>query len=200
MPSDPAATAPIRSFIAIDVEGPARATIDALIARFRMTGADVAWSRPDALHVTLEFLGAVAPDRLLRLGARLADVATGHRAFSVTLARVGAFPNLARPRVLWIGVDAPALPALAAAVRRACAAEGFESEERPFHPHLTIGRVRVTRGRGGRVSRELIAALAAERDAGFGVSRADSFILFQSELGAGGARHTALARFALAVA
>jgi 2'-5' RNA ligase len=202
MPSDPAAPARIRSFIAIDVTGPAREAALALLGRLRATGADVAWARPDALHVTLEFLGNVDPEQLARLGSHLAAIAARHVPLPITLAGVGAFPTLGRPRVLWSGIDAPALLPLAADVRRACRAEGLVGEERPFHPHLTLGRVRTGDRRGRRggaaaLPRELTTLLAAEREIVFGVSQVEAFILFRSDLGAAGARHTPLARYPL---
>src|SRR4051794_342080 len=142
MAAEDAGGARIRSFVAVDVDATTRDAAAALLARLRATGADVAWSRPDALHVTLEFLGSVEPERLTRLAARLADVAAAQPAFTLALRGVGAFPSLARPSVLWIGVDAPALAILASAVADIAAAEGFAREARPFHPHLTLGRVR----------------------------------------------------------
>jgi 2'-5' RNA ligase len=195
----------IRSFVAVDVDGPARDAVAALLARCRATGADVAWSRPDALHVTLTFLGSVEPERLARLGARLADVAATQAPFALALRGVGAFPSLAHPSVLWIGVDAPALVTLAAAVNGAAAAEGFAAEARAFRPHLTLGRVR--RGdrrhrRGSDRERDTVPAalrtlLDGAHATSFGRVDVAEMILFRSDLGAGGARHTALGRYPL---
>ncbi len=205
MAADAASGARIRSFVAVDVDGPARDAAAVFLARLRATGADVAWSRPDALHVTLKFLGSVEPERLTRLGASLAAVAAAQPAFTFALRGVGAFPSLARPSVFWIGVDAPPLAMLAAAVDDAAEAEGFTREARAFHPHLTLGRVRTgDRGRGSRnrsrVSPELRALLDAEHATSFGTVDVAELIVFRSDLGAGGAHHTPLARVPLAAA
>ncbi len=207
MASDPAADARIRSFVALDVAGPARDAVESLLARLRATGADVAWTRPDALHVTLKFLGSVAPDRLAQLGTRLAAAAAAQPRFTVRLAGIGGFPSLARARILWVGVEAPELVRLAEAVERACLGEGFAADDRPFHPHLTLGRMRADRRHAARAGgeskaagRALIDLLRLERERVFGASLVDELILFRSDLGAGGARHSALARFAFAAA
>ena len=194
-----AGTTRIRSFVAIDVTGAARDAVVAFLDRLRATGADVAWSRPDALHVTLKFLGSVDPERLARLGAALDAAVREQAAFTLTLRGVGAFPSLGRPTVLWIGVDAPELAALAARVDDAARAEGFAPEARVFHPHLTLGRIRDDRRRrrGGALPAERRGALEAERTTVFGVVEIADVILFRSDLGARGARHTPLVRFPL---
>lgn len=201
---------PLRSFIAIELADEARAAVEAYLAPLR-TAPGVVWPRGENLHLTLKFLGDVVPERLAALAARLEGVARAQAPFALTLAGVGAFPSWQRPRVLWIGVVAPALAPLAAAVEAACAAERFPPETRPFHPHLTLGRVRDAGdgGRGrtrrrdrGRRASDAPAGVAAviallERDGGreFGSSPARELVLFRSELGPGGSRYTALARF-----
>ena len=104
-----------------------------------------------------------------------------------TLARAGAFPDLRRPRVLWVGVsDHRALMALAADVDLACGEAGFPSESRPFSAHVTLGRVRRPLGR------ETAAALtraASGLQATYQV-RFEAVDLMQSELAPGGSRYT----------
>jgi len=137
----------MRSFIAIRLADPARATVVAYLEQLRATVGGVAWARPENLHLTFKFLGDVACERLPPLVAALRPVAASVQPFTLRVAGVGAFPSLARPRVLWVGVAAPVLPALAAAVERACRDQGFALEARAFRPHLTLGRVRSERHR-----------------------------------------------------
>jgi len=202
MVADPAGGA-IRSFVAVELAGSARSQLQTYLDALRVIDG-VAWTRPENLHVTLKFLGNVARDRLERLAPRLAEVAAGRSPFTITCAGVGAFPSLARPRVLWAGADARPLAALATDVDQACAAEGFVAETRPFHAHCTLGRVRVPGGgRGQRdgprqATADLVALhahLGAERAPLFGVSPASALVLFRSDTSASGARYTALATF-----
>jgi 2'-5' RNA ligase len=198
----------VRCFVAIELDGGARRALEDLLDRLRSTGADVAWARPEGLHLTLKFLGGVERGRLAALGRRLAAVAAAAEPFVLAVAGCGGFPSLAHPRVLWAGASAPALPALAAGVEEACAAEGFEPETRPFHGHVTLGRVRAApRGGARRPRRPAAAADAAlasaralcraEAATAFGDVPVDALTLFRSDLAPSGARYTVQARFAL---
>jgi 2'-5' RNA ligase len=189
---------PIRSFVALEVEEPARSALVAYLAELRVAEG-VAWTRPENLHVTLKFLGSVAPDRLGELTEPLAAVARGCAVFPVAYAGVGAFPSLVRPATLWVGAEASALGPLARGVDEASARIGVAREERPFHPHVTLGRVRGhgnRRGRPPRPPETLRAALDAARVRAFGIVPARALVLFRSDTEPGGARYTPLARFA----
>ena len=199
----------VRSFVAIELGDPARPAVEAYLAGLRAIVADVAWTRPENLHLTLKFLGDVDTARLDALAARLAAIVTQQPPFTMTVAGVGGFPSFKRPRVLWVGVSAGALEPLAAAVDAACAAEGFPLETRPFHPHVTLGRVRSDRGdpRGRRshsrrrdrgtprpdAAAALAARCAPDRDLRFGDAPAVALVLFRSRLSPDGARYEPLA-------
>src|SRR5439155_5199408 len=107
---------PVRSFVAIEVQEPARAAIAAYLETLRRRVDGVAWTPPENLHVTLKFLGALAAEHVVSLAERLAIVAAAQSPFTVTYARVGAFPSATRPQVLWVGAAAPELTPLAAIV------------------------------------------------------------------------------------
>ncbi len=181
----------LRTFVAIELVDPARAALSDYLATLRPTPG-VAWTRAENLHLTLKFLGNVPTARIDELTARLREATAAAAAFTMTVAGVGAFPNVARPRILWVGCKAPSLPALAAAVDAACVRCGCAAEERPFHPHVTLGRVR----EGKRGS---FPFLAADGSRDFGASATSAVVLFASQLGSGGARYTPLATLALAV-
>lgn len=182
-----------RCFIAVSLADPARAAVVEYLRGLRTTVSWVSWTRPEQLHLTLKFLGSVAPARIPALEARLAEVAGAVEACTAEVAGVGAFPNIARPQVLWVGVRAPTLASLADAVEVSCVAEGFARETRPFRPHVTLGRVRE---RGGRATPEL-TLFARDGARTFGTSPVREVTLFRSVLGPGGARHSALASFGL---
>ena len=193
-PAGPAVDGPrLRSFIAIPLTDPARTAVVEYLEHLRATVGGVAWTRAENLHLTLKFLGDVAVARLPSLTERLRPVVAAQRSFTLRVVGVGAFPNLARPRALWVGVVSPALHPLVHAVEVACVAEGFEPERRPPHPHVTLGRIRAPSRRGA----SDLALLAADGSREFGVATVESVVLFRSELRSSGARHTALATWPL---
>jgi 2'-5' RNA ligase len=130
----------MRLFIALDLPDDVRAELAA--AQARLGGHAVRWAAAEGMHLTLQFLGEVEAGRVDGLLAALAVVSAPP--FALRLAGLGAFPSAARPRVLWAGLggDLGALGALQRAVTAATSALGFPPEERPFTPHLTLGRAR----------------------------------------------------------
>ncbi len=181
-----------RSFVAVALDAPVRAALVEYLDRLRATVAGVAWTRAENLHLTLKFLGDVPTTRIAALTERLRAAVATEPAFTMRVVGAGAFPSLARPQTLWVGVESDGIVALAAAVERACEAEGFAAEHRRFHPHVTLGRVRDRRPAPD------LAFLARDGDRDLGISHVDAVTLFRSELGAGGARHSALATLPLA--
>lgn len=183
-----------RCFVAVSLAEPARAAVVAYLERLRATVAGVAWTRTDNLHLTLQFLGDVASSRLPSLTERWRDALDDVGALTLRVGGVGAFPNLARPQVLWVGTTSDRLAGLVERVQGASEAEGFARERRPFHPHVTLGRVRM------RSRRDVpdLAFLARDGAREFGSAPVEQIVLFRSELGPGGARHTPLAIFPLA--
>lgn len=185
---------PRRCFVALPLPDAAHAGVTAATDRLRGDiGAGIRWTDSAVLHLTLRFLGDIAPDVTERLRTVLDAVAGRLTSCDLRLVGAGAFPSLARPRVLWIGVEqTPTLVALHEAVDAACAAAGLGREPRPFHPHLTVGRLRT-----GVALPEAPLAAALARVGFVASARAASFHLMHSELTRTGARHTPLAAFDL---
>jgi 2'-5' RNA ligase len=122
------------------------------VAPLRRADLPLRWTRPEALHLTLKFLGETAPEALDDITRVISEAAALTAPFTLRLHGTGAFPSLARPRVLWIGADpAPELLRLQAEMGHALEPLGFAPEPGPFRPHLTLGRVR----RGAERSAEL---------------------------------------------
>jgi len=190
----PAADERWRCFIAVDLGEPARSAIARYLEDLRGRLPNVRWSRPDTLHLTVAFLGDVAATRIPGLSARLAAALDDAAAFTAHAIGVGAFPSLARPQVLWIGVAAAELAPLADRVQQACEREGFPRDQRPFRAHVTLGRIRARRRRDAAV----LAFLTHDGSRDFGAAPIGEVALYRSQLGAGGARHAMLARFPLA--
>ncbi|MHB9130494.1 MAG: RNA 2',3'-cyclic phosphodiesterase [Armatimonadota bacterium] len=179
----------IRSFIAVEVDPAIIRRLAEVQAHLRGAGADVSWSRPEGMHLTLKFLGNVAEERIPAIGDALAEVAEHHTPFTVTVAGSGGFPTARRPRVVWAGISdgTTELTALAVDVETTLATLGFPPEERPFRPHLTLGRVKSPGG-----ADKLAALLAEHADDQFGAMQVTEIILMRSELSPKGARYTPL--------
>lgn len=133
----------MRLFAAVPIPDPAREQIHTLLDRLREDGWPVRWVHDEGVHMTLKFFGEVAPERLDVIQEALRFAAAGTGALSLRLGQLGAFPSRSRPRILWVGIDAPPpLELLQDRIERGCEAIGFPPEGAPFQPHVTLGRVR----------------------------------------------------------
>jgi 2'-5' RNA ligase len=181
----------VRLFVAVELPEPLKEAVGALQAPLRRFNAAVSWTRPAGLHGTLKFLGEVDPPRRAGIEAALAAV-EAHAPFELRLRGLGAFPGWSAPRVLWLGIEpaAPPFAALHRTVEDALAPLGFPRETRPFHPHLTLGRVRDRRGLDALAAHLRDRAAATDLGA-FAVREA---VLFQSVFRPEGAVYTALRR------
>lgn len=152
----------MRAFVALNLPDGTRRALWEATAALRERDFPVTWVRPEAMHVTLKFLGDTDDDRSAELGAALHRAAGGTPPQPLVLEGFGAFPDVARPRVLWVGIAAePALELLQHGLEREFESLGFPIEARPFQPHLTLGRVK--REARPQAFRGLDAALARLR-------------------------------------
>lgn len=128
----------MRTFLAIPAN---RVELQAALALWKQAAATIRWEAPEALHVTLRFIGSWPDARVPELAAALADLRW--QPFPLQLTHLGGFPDLRRPRVLWAGV-APSQPltALAAEISMRLAALGIAPDPRPFMPHVSLARLR----------------------------------------------------------
>ena len=183
----------LRLFFAVPIPTEARERVGELIERVQAGVGDgkarIRWVRVDGLHLTLRFLGPTPEDRLAPLRASADAIAGAAPPFEVLLSGGGAFPSLARPRSLWIGVrdGADRLANLADALTNAAGECGLVLDTRPFAAHLTIGRTDGVR-LGPVVARTLEHA-ADGLDVRF---ITDRIVLFRSLLGGGPARYEPL--------
>jgi 2'-5' RNA ligase len=105
----------------------------------------VSWSNPDNVHLTLHFLGELTPTDFVKLERALKAMPLPYLPFSLKIGVLGCFPNLRRPRVIWVGLlgETGLLFKLQQEVEALLKATiGFKPEERPYSPHLTLGRVK----------------------------------------------------------
>ena len=185
--------ATIRLFWALELAEAVRRRAAAIAAALREQpdGDAVRWVREESLHVTLRFLGAVAPERIEGLVAAVAERVQG-APFEARLADIVFFPSRRRPRVVALGV-APAEPlaALAAQVERGVVATGFPGEPRAFHAHVTLGRAHGNR----RIA--LAPAVTGSVTSAADAWHVTEAVLFRSDPAPGGARYTPVARVPL---
>jgi 2'-5' RNA ligase len=188
----------LRTFIAVEIPTGIQAAIAKSTASLKnsLPRPLVRWVAPQNVHLTLKFLGDISSATLEHLAETINVEAASHSMFSMSVGGLGAFPNPCRARVIWIGLEAPpALEALRRGVEAAAAQLGYAPEERPFSPHLTIGRV------GRNVSTadllRIRAGLEATKVGGLGTLRVEAVHIFKSEMKPGGSVYTHL--FALSM-
>ncbi len=135
----------IRAFIAIELPESILTELDNIEARLKpqMPHDTIRWVKADSIHLTLKFLGQVPSDQLGLITSSLRAAASLHASFTLEVKGAGCFPNVHRPRVVWVGVqeDEHRLHALQRAVENAIAPLGYPTEIRDFTPHLTLGRL-----------------------------------------------------------
>ena len=186
----------VRTFIGIDPGKPIRDRLVALQETLGRTASDVKWVEPENLHVTLLFLGEVDMLEVPALCQTVGDSVAKHSAFTMSVEKVGCFPNARRPRILWAGIgegiqevvavhDAVELPLF----DLGC----YRREERRYSPHITLGRVR-----SDNRSDKLAGVLA--RQAGWlgGTVRVGEIQVMSSELKSQGPVYSILSRARLA--
>ncbi len=180
----------LRSFVALELNEEVRAALTELLRQLQRTNAAVKWVEPHNLHLTLKFLGEVPEEQVPTIVEVLRTIAASTRPFSFTVCRTGGFPDLKRPRVLWVGVEAPPnLLQLQRQVEQGMAQLGFAPEDRPYHPHITLGRVKAMAG----VER-VRAILSEHAETLFGVVKVSHLTLFRSDLSREGPTYTPLAQ------
>jgi 2'-5' RNA ligase len=184
----------MRVFLGIGLPADVREVISSATARVRGLHAPVAWTAPKNLHITLNFLGDILPERVAVVERSMRAVASGIGPFSLVAEGGGAFPGTRNPRVLWVGFFEPLelVRQLQQNMENALSGDGFPREDRPFHPHITVGR---TRGALPPAWGERFVQAFSGK--GFGVVPVSSFTLYESRLGPGGAAYTPLCDFRL---
>jgi 2'-5' RNA ligase len=182
----------IRAFVAVELDPETRKSLRREAERLAASGAEVKWVAEENLHVTMKFLGQVdrraVPEVLKALKEAVGEV----KPFRAEVAGAAFFPTPVRPRIVAAGVEpqaAQGLAELAARLEDALAELGFGRERRAFRAHVTLGRVKGTKGVGA-----LADALLTADGRPFGQQDVRQVTLFMSELSRAGPRYTALGR------
>lgn len=183
-----------RLFVALELPSDVRAMLADLQERLRprTPTKTVRWMNPDGIHLTLKFLGDVPSAQRANLEKALEAAVAGRTRFMLDTGLLGCFPNTRRPRVVWVGIRGhiDQLIALRDAVEASIAPLGYPTEDRPFSPHLTLGRVQREANQAN-VQRlgEMIAGQSGLPSLSWPVT---GVTLFRSELKPDGATYSAL--------
>lgn len=183
----------IRAFFAIKLPREFKEEIARLQDILKKTRAEVKWVRPESVHLTLKFLGQVAEDIIDPLAEAASVKASQTQALSLTLNGTGVFPGPRRPRVAWLGLagDVGRIIDLQRGLEESAEKFGFAREKRKFSPHLTLGRIRSSKG-----IKEFIIELD-RLDPQPLEFMASEVVLFRSELKPTGAIYTPLKKIPL---
>ena len=182
----------LRAFIAVELSLDLRKSVYAATAKLQSeVGGLVRWVPMENMHLTLKFLGDVSPSNVDLLSGMLRAETDLFQCFELRLNGLGSFPSLKRPRVIYIGIQAPSvLESLQRGIESASRRLGYESEERGFSPHLTIGRVKQN---ATATEQQMIRrALEQTKIDSLGTTRVDSVELFKSDLRPTGSVYTRL--------
>ena len=181
----------MRLFVALDFPDALRNNLRELIGRMNTKSTAARWVRPEAMHITLKFIGETDSKNLDSLQKAFSTIHSP-QPVEMNFRGVGFFPNERQPRVLWCGVKAsPNLPKLAEQIERALEPLGFPAESREFVPHLTLARFPSPKG-----VQEIVRAANEFKSHDFGSTRETEFHLMESRLKSSGAEYNRLASFA----
>ncbi|MGB9906538.1 MAG: RNA 2',3'-cyclic phosphodiesterase [Candidatus Saccharicenans sp.] len=184
----------MRIFIAIDLTPEIKTRLAQTVRWLKPIAMNIKWVAPENYHLTLKFIGEVTESQVEIIKTVLEEVAARHGSFRLAVKGSGSFPpGQSRMRVIWVGLEAgPELQALQSDLEDSLGRRGFEREERPFSPHLTIGRAREAQ-RQDRLKAELEKLGSKE----FGVMEVKEINLFQSLLRPNGPEYKIISSYGL---
>jgi|APLow6443716910_1056828.scaffolds.fasta_scaffold81381_2 RNA 2',3'-cyclic 3'-phosphodiesterase len=177
----------IRAFVALPATAAVQQQLIKIRSELERADADVKWDDAEKYHITLKFMGDVDEALIPSLEELLRRSFVERRAFAYVYAGLGVFPNAREPRVVWVGVsEGDKINALQSTIEDACFRIGLPRENRPFHPHITLGRVKGQRNRARLI--EGINTVTFEPISTF----CSSVQIIRSELHREGSRYTIL--------
>ena len=172
-------TPKIRAFIAIEIEQHIKDALIRVQDKLRTSEADVKWTTPNDIHLILKFLGDVPPSDIEAISLVMAKSVTGIPPFPIDITELGAFPDILFPKIVWAGVtkNADTLVKIAKDLDSNLTKLKIKKEERPFSPHITLGRERSFRGK------DKLSAALEQTDLPSGLTQmVSSLTLFKSTL------------------
>jgi 2'-5' RNA ligase len=187
----------MRCFIAIDIDDTIRAGLGdlqrTLAAEADVRKGDVKWVRPEAMHLTLKFLGEIGDQQLVDVCREVGNIAGRHKSFELEVGSVGCFGGRSA-RVVWVGagMNCPSLLQLQQDLEHGLEQAGCPRESRRFSGHLTLCRIR-----NPRAGAKLAKMVESYRDFSLGTVAAASIAVYQSRLMPEGPVYTLLGNYEL---
>ena len=184
----------VRTFVAIKLTPEIISNIGRVQEELKRTDAQVRWVKPENIHLTLKFLAHVTPEELEKAKITTKKTIGPFAPFEMSVASLGAFPRMKYPRVIWVGIDKgrEELKRMASHLEEELAIVGFAKEKRPFSPHLTLGRVKSSKGR-----ERLVEAFTKLKASNLGNMRVTQISIMKSELKPQGPIYTSLEEIVL---
>ena len=153
--------------------------------KISLAGASIKWTSPSYWHITAHFLGQVSPRQIEALKEIITTVASGNSPFKISVKKIGFFSSPYRPRVLWAGTEpVDELVKLYDDAARLLLQSGFETDQRPYNPHITLARIKHCNDTS--VTKQIAENY---KDKTFGPVVVDHIILYESRLYPTGARY-----------
>jgi RNA 2',3'-cyclic 3'-phosphodiesterase len=182
-----------RLFLAVDIN-PGTALLDAYDdIRFTLRMEKINWVRKDQMHLTLAFLGDTEEDIIPDLLIGVESVIKAHHSFNITLSGLGVFRNIHDPRVLWIGCESEKeFREIKTDTDKILALFEFDVDQRPFAPHLTLGRIKSMRH-----PNHLSQLIGVYKDTVFQSEKVPEIVLYESRLTPDGPEYTPVHKFVL---
>lgn len=188
----------IRTFIAIDTPPEFKIRAEEIQHELDTPGVPVRWEKSYKMHLTLKFLGDTGTETLKKIEPALENLSARAKPFWLRYAGLGCFPNAKNPRIVWVGCNplSADLDHMQQNIENEMADLGFEKESRPFHPHITIGRIKT---RSGKEKRSLPDLIKKMENVTFDAleNEVHSILLMKSELRQEGSVYTILKQFSL---
>lgn len=170
-----------------------RATEHIKRLREQFPDSSASWNRDGRFHLTLKFIGEIPPTSVARLSLAAERATANLSSFDLTVNGAGTFPKKGSPKVLWLGVDDPTgqLATLQTRLEQECARESLGKEDRSFHPHLTLARVRKQQG--------ALELADYHKEMGFPALEAPvtELLVIRSELSSQGSKYTTISKHPL---
>jgi 2'-5' RNA ligase len=162
----------------------------------RLADSQIKWTDAEQIHITLRFLGYILRDEVPLVEKTVTEACAGSNRFILRCSSLGCFPRSSSPRVLWIGIEdvENALAPLEKKIVQATKAIGKEPEDRPFHPHLTLARIKQMRS-GQR--KELAKIIESQKVTLESPWQVNDVLVMESKLSPHGARYEVRSRIAL---
>ncbi len=184
----------MRVFIAIQLSTDVRAKLKEALGRLRETGADVRCVKPENAHLTLRFLGKITESDVEKIKKAMEKALQGICVFKVSFGGAGAFPGTGTPRVVWTSAreGEEKLCGVRDLLEETLSQVNIEKENREYHPHLTLARVK-----SHRAGDKLASWIESNNNLDLGSMKVSRVTLMESKLTKDGPEYRTIAAVSL---